>query len=146
MIYITIHEGEFEDIELSKYIDKLKYFDSIKKRLLLGEEVHYRDYLITYKKPRTTAAKHIYGLYDYNDDFVGYFNQRELANYFNVTKDGVKHAIKRGYGYGFRIESETYTKMDKEAFEEHMAIHRKKAEGNTIKEWYNQSTVTGLKK
>ena len=144
MIYITIHEGEFEDIELSRYIDKVKYFDSIKKRLVLGEEVHYRDYLIKYKKLRNSGNKYLYAMYDYNDDFIGYWLPKELSEYIGVPEQSLRSALNKGWGYGYRFEKvdtegREYSKYDMEEAMEYLEQKRKSEEAKEVKEWYNIS-------
>lgn len=83
MIEVTIYAGEFEDIHLAKYVDKVKYFDSVKERLKRGEVVRYRDYEITYESKHRNSG--LYTLLDYDDTvYIPYITMNDLGVMFNL--------------------------------------------------------------
>ncbi len=101
MIEVTIYEGEFEDVHLSKYVDKLKYYDSVKERLKRGEVVRYRDYEITFKKRHRNSI--LYTVLDYDDTvFIPYITKNELGEFFNLDSIALGHMQNQIGSAGFK--------------------------------------------
>jgi len=101
MIEVTIYEGEFEDIHLAKYVDKVKYFDSIKEQLVRGAEVRYRDYLLRYKKKHGNAT--LYSILDYDDTpLYPYVTKQDLVDMFNLRQHVLESIVVSINSQGYR--------------------------------------------
>ena len=119
---VTIHENDYEFLELSKYVTEDKYFDTIYRMLVEKREVIYRNYIIKYK-PRNHLNANQFITYDDNELPIRFYTSKnDLADDFGVNPDTVFSWFKGGNHEHIR-DGELIVKLQKPEKDEKKRQH-----------------------